>query len=35
VIGKAEEYVGAVPAVAILPFFIAGALFPIGAMAVK
>jgi ABC-type polysaccharide/polyol phosphate export permease len=32
VIGKAEEYVGAVPAVAILPFFFAGALFPIGAM---
>ncbi len=31
-IGKAEEYVGAVPAVAILPFFFAGALFPIGAM---
>ncbi|HEY1518501.1 MAG TPA: ABC transporter permease [Solirubrobacteraceae bacterium] len=27
-----EEYVGAVPAVAILPFFLAGALFPIGAM---
>jgi ABC-2 type transport system permease protein len=26
------EYVGAVPAVAILPFFLAGALFPIGAM---
>ncbi|MFZ0974105.1 MAG: ABC transporter permease [Solirubrobacteraceae bacterium] len=31
-IGKQEEYVGAVPAVAILPFFLAGALFPIGAM---
>jgi ABC-2 type transport system permease protein len=31
-IGRAEEYVGAVPAVAILPFFFAGALFPIGAM---
>jgi ABC-type polysaccharide/polyol phosphate export permease len=31
-IGKAEEYVGAVPAVAILPFFFAGALYPIGAM---
>ena len=31
-IGKAEEYVGAVPAVAILPFFFAGALFPISAM---
>ena len=28
----AEEYVGAVPAVAILPFFLAGALYPIGAM---
>jgi ABC-type multidrug transport system permease subunit len=27
-----EDYVGATPAVAILPFFIAGALFPIGAM---
>jgi ABC-type polysaccharide/polyol phosphate export permease len=31
-IGKAEEYIGATPAVAILPFFFAGALFPIGAM---
>jgi ABC-2 type transport system permease protein len=31
-IGKAEEYIGAVPAVAILPFFFAGALFPISAM---
>jgi len=31
-IGKQEEYIGAVPAVAILPFFLAGALFPIGAM---
>jgi ABC-2 type transport system permease protein len=31
-IGKAEEYVGAVPAVAILPFFFAGALYPISAM---
>jgi ABC-type polysaccharide/polyol phosphate export permease len=29
---KEEEYIGAVPAVAILPFFFAGALFPIGAM---
>jgi ABC-type multidrug transport system permease subunit len=29
---KQEEYVGATPAVAILPFFFAGALFPIGAM---
>jgi ABC-2 type transport system permease protein len=27
-----EEYVGATPAIAILPFFLAGALFPIGAM---
>jgi ABC-2 type transport system permease protein len=31
-IAKAEEYIGATPAVAILPFFFAGALFPIGAM---
>src|ERR1700760_786445 len=31
-IGRAEEYVGAVPAVAILPFFFAGALYPISAM---
>ncbi|HLW95881.1 MAG TPA: ABC transporter permease [Solirubrobacteraceae bacterium] len=31
-IGKAEEYIGAVPAVAILPFFFAGALYPISAM---
>lgn len=31
-VAKQEEYVGAVPAVAILPFFLAGALFPIGAM---
>jgi len=29
---KQEDYIGAVPAVAILPFFFAGALFPIGAM---
>lgn len=29
---KQEDYVGATPAVAILPFFLAGALFPIGAM---
>jgi ABC-type multidrug transport system permease subunit len=29
---KEEDYVGATPAVAILPFFFAGALFPIGAM---
>src|SRR3954464_4938059 len=31
-VAKQEDYVGAVPAVAILPFFLAGALFPIGAM---
>ena len=31
-IGKAEEYIGATPAVAILPFFFAGALYPISAM---
>jgi ABC-2 type transport system permease protein len=31
-IGKAEEYIGAVPAIAILPFFFAGSLYPIGAM---
>ena len=31
-ISKQEEYVGATPAVAILPFFFAGALFPISAM---
>jgi ABC-2 type transport system permease protein len=29
---KQEDYVGAVPAIAILPFFLAGALYPIGAM---
>src|SRR5437762_514146 len=29
---RQEDYIGAVPAVAILPFFLAGALFPIGAM---
>jgi ABC-2 type transport system permease protein len=29
---KEEDYIGAVPAVAILPFFLAGALFPISAM---
>lgn len=29
---KQEDYIGAIPAVAILPFFFAGALFPIGAM---
>jgi ABC-2 type transport system permease protein len=31
-IGRQEEYVGATPVVAILPFFLAGSLFPIGAM---
>ena len=31
-ITKQEEYIAATPAVAILPFFLAGALFPIGAM---
>ena len=31
-VAKAEDYVGAVPAVAILPFFFAGALYPISAM---
>ena len=31
-ISKQEEYIGATPAVAILPFFLAGALYPIGAM---
>jgi ABC-2 type transport system permease protein len=31
-IGKQEEYIGATPVVAILPFFLAGALFPITAM---
>jgi ABC-2 type transport system permease protein len=29
---KQEDYIGATPALAILPFFFAGALFPIGAM---
>jgi ABC-type polysaccharide/polyol phosphate export permease len=29
---KQEDYVGATPAVAILPFFLAGALYPISAM---
>lgn len=29
---KQEDYIGAVPAVAVLPFFLAGALFPISAM---
>jgi ABC-2 type transport system permease protein len=31
-ISKQEEYIGATPVVAILPFFLAGALFPITAM---
>jgi ABC-type multidrug transport system permease subunit len=31
-VSKEEDYIGAVPAVAILPFFLAGALFPITAM---
>jgi ABC-type polysaccharide/polyol phosphate export permease len=31
-VSKQEDYIGAVPAVAILPFFLAGALYPIGAM---
>jgi ABC-type polysaccharide/polyol phosphate export permease len=31
-IGKQEEYVGALPAVAIVPFFVAGSLFPISAL---
>lgn len=31
-VSRQEEYIGAVPAVAILPFFLAGSLFPIGAM---
>ena len=31
-IGRQEEYIGTTPVVAILPFFLAGALFPIGAM---
>lgn len=30
----AEEYVGLVPAIAIVPFFFAGSLFPIGALPV-
>jgi ABC-2 type transport system permease protein len=29
---KAEDFIGAVPAIAILPFFFAGALYPISAM---
>jgi ABC-2 type transport system permease protein len=31
-VSQPEEYIGATPVVAILPFFLAGALFPIGAM---
>jgi ABC-2 type transport system permease protein len=31
-VSSAEEYVGAVPAIAIVPWFFAGALFPIGAL---
>ncbi|MGO9974038.1 MAG: ABC transporter permease [Solirubrobacteraceae bacterium] len=31
-VSKQEEYIGATPAVAILPFFLAGALYPIAAM---
>lgn len=31
-VSKQEEYIGATPVVAILPFFLAGSLFPIGAM---
>ncbi len=31
-VNRQEEYIGAVPALAILPFFLAGALYPIGAM---
>jgi ABC-2 type transport system permease protein len=31
-VSKQEEYIGATPAVAILPFFLAGALYPIHAM---
>jgi ABC-2 type transport system permease protein len=31
-VSNQEDYIGATPAVAILPFFLAGALFPIGAM---
>jgi ABC-type polysaccharide/polyol phosphate export permease len=29
---RAEEYIARVPAIAILPWFLAGALFPIGAL---
>jgi ABC-type polysaccharide/polyol phosphate export permease len=31
-IHRQEEYIGATPAIAILPWFFAGALFPIGAL---
>src|SRR5207244_2390686 len=31
-IGKQEEYIGAVPAIAIVPWFFAGSLFPISAL---
>jgi len=31
-VAKPEDYIGATPAVAVLPFFLAGALFPIAAM---
>ena len=31
-VSKEEDYVGATPVLAVLPFFFAGALFPIGAM---
>jgi ABC-2 type transport system permease protein len=31
-VSKEEEYIGAAPAVAMLPFFLAGALIPISAM---
>jgi ABC-type polysaccharide/polyol phosphate export permease len=31
-VSKQEDYIGATPALAILPFFFAGALFPISAM---
>src|SRR5208283_3316255 len=31
-VSKQEDYIGATPAVAILPFFLAGALYPIAAM---
>jgi ABC-type polysaccharide/polyol phosphate export permease len=31
-VAKQEDYVGAVPGVAVLPFFLACVLFPIGAM---